>query len=221
MHAVSIRRAPAPLAIAALVVIAPGCDDGTPGTGGASSASSAMTSATTNAGSSNASSSASSSESKSSSGTGSVVVSCGGPNALPCADGFFCDWGSDLCNGDDLFGACTPLPATCDGTDEPVCACNGMTYANACEAEKAGWDRSNVAACPAPPGKFGCGWRFCDEGAYCEKTLGGGDDADDYVCRALPAECGDPAECSCLDQSPCGQDCMKDFTLHLVVTCQR
>lgn len=215
MTAVSTARAtPLGIALAALVAATPSCDDRAPGTGGAGSASSPSASSSTG------STASSSSASKSSSGTGVLVASCGGPNALPCEDGFFCDWKSDLCNGDDLFGACTPLPATCDPTDEPVCACNGTTYANACEAEKAGWDRSNVAACPAPPGKFGCGWRFCDEGEYCEKTLRTGNGADDYVCRALPVGCGAQPDCTCLDQAPCGSDCMKDFTQHLVVTCQ-
>jgi len=189
------------------------CEDERPGSGGAGSTRSTTTS-------SSASSTSALSSTVATSSTATGAAACGGPGAIKCADGFFCDWTTDLCNSDDGFGECTPRPDVCDGTGELVCACNGVTYANSCEAAKAGWDRSNLGACPAPDGKFGCGWRFCVEGEYCEHrvrdTAGG---ADDFACRAVPSSCGAAPDCSCLASVECGQNCTTDFTLHLVVTC--
>lgn len=147
-------------------------------------------------------------------------MSCGGPKAIACPDGSFCNWLTDLCNGDDAFGACKPQPTTCEPADAPVCACNGTTYPNRCEAQKAGWDVSNVAACPAPEGTFGCGPMFCAEDHYCERTpRSSPNGADDFACVPLPAPCGPTPTCDCLDQEPCGSTCQTNFTGHLVVTC--
>ncbi len=47
-----------------------------------------------------------------------------------------------------------PVPADCTGQPvAPVCGCDGMTYANACEAHLAGVDDASPGACAPPPAR--------------------------------------------------------------------
>lgn len=64
---------------------------------------------------------------------------CGGPSALRCADDEYCDFASACGEGGEP-GECKKRPAMClDGFD-PVCACDGKTHSNECEANAAGTD---------------------------------------------------------------------------------
>lgn len=52
-----------------------------------------------------------------------------------CAPGEYCARPAEDCLG---AGECAPIPAACDSVLEPVCGCDGVTYANACTANGAG-----------------------------------------------------------------------------------
>ena len=47
-------------------------------------------------------------------------------------------------------GNCVARPTVCPALDEPVCGCDGVTYANECEAQRAGQSLEALGACPAP-----------------------------------------------------------------------
>jgi hypothetical protein len=88
-----------------------------------------------------------------------------------CDGGSYCDWAA-ACSG---TGTCTPAEpeGTCDGVVDPVCACDGFTYANICDAHAAGQDVAYAGACmPRPgecaPGVVCVGDEFCDHNAGCD-----------------------------------------------------
>lgn len=65
-----------------------------------------------------------------------------------CQAGEWCDYTPDSCGGRDVIGMCMPVPGACIDIYDPVCACDGMTYSNACYAAMAGWDVLHMGACP-------------------------------------------------------------------------
>lgn len=50
----------------------------------------------------------------------------------------------ESCDGD---GLCQTRPDLCPAVIDPVCACNGMTYNNACEANRAGQSVARAGSC--------------------------------------------------------------------------
>ena len=72
---------------------------------------------------------------------------CGGFAGIRCDEGDYCDFEDDLCGAADGLGICRPRPDSCAPDDEPVCACDTMTYDNACEAAMAGRDVSADFEC--------------------------------------------------------------------------
>lgn len=78
--------------------------------------------------------------------------SCGGPGGVTCAADEFCSYGTSTTAGScltpDSLGSCEPRPTTCVGVISTVCGCDGNTYANPCEAAKAGWAVALTGACP-------------------------------------------------------------------------
>ena len=100
---------------------------------------------------------------------------CGGIAGLPCESGEFCKLpvGGCCC---DYLGICVPIPGpgvACPDVWAPVCGCDGVTYGNECEADRASMSIDHYGAC----------------GAHC------GSDADctaaNEFCKFAEGSCGD------------------------------
>jgi hypothetical protein len=76
---------------------------------------------------------------------------CEGIAGIECEDpGQFCrlDDGECCC---DFEGVCTDIPDACPAVVEPVCGCDGVTYSNRCEAERASVSVAHACACEGDP----------------------------------------------------------------------
>jgi len=127
---------------------------------------------------------------------------CGGLAGLECNAGEFCEFGPDTsCGAADLPGTCVRFPEGCDDIFQPVCTCDGRTFGNACEAQRAG---ASVSECPPPSSGGDCGGfagLACNEGEYCDFGPEATCQAADLLgtCSSLPMACDsvfDPV-CSC------------------------
>jgi hypothetical protein len=74
---------------------------------------------------------------------------CGGRGGFACLPGEYCDFpDAAACGVGDVRGFCEPVPLACPtGGDDPVCGCDGVTYASACAAAAAGVDVATPGAC--------------------------------------------------------------------------
>ncbi|MCW5202513.1 hypothetical protein VU10_00890 [Desulfobulbus sp. US1] len=63
---------------------------------------------------------------------------CGGIAGWGCPSGQYCDFGRGQCNMLDAQGTCKTRPEMCPRIYKPVCGCDGRTYGNRCEAQRAG-----------------------------------------------------------------------------------
>jgi hypothetical protein len=153
-------------------------------------------------------------------------LSCGGfrPEPVECPDGMYCRYEeAAMCGAADAPGLCTPLTPElpCPDIYAPICGCDGQTYSNSCEADRAGASVASQGACEGEPigGLEGelCGSRglpSCAEGLFChyppESMCGEGDQAG--VCELNPpADMICPAiflpVCGC-DGLTYGNDCL-------------
>ncbi len=75
---------------------------------------------------------------------------CGGIAGLSCNEGEFCkmDDGQCCC---DFQGVCVERVEACIQLFDPVCGCDGNTFANACEANIAGVNVDHTGACSDGP----------------------------------------------------------------------
>jgi len=125
-----------------------------------------------------------------------LVAGPGCPGAHPCASnadcadgsagGAFCARPAGQCAG---TGVCQATPSACSAIADPVCGCDGQTYANACTAAAHGVDVAAPGACGAPlcgtSAGLGCpADQFCEEGPG---QCGVGDAAGH--CLAVPTTC--------------------------------
>lgn len=150
---------------------------------------------------------------------GDAGVICGGSAGQTCGANEYCDYPDALC-GSGVTGTCQQRPSACSFILDPVCACDGITYDNDCEAAQAGEDVSSTGICPPPVGGFACGDTFCMEGtAYCERqSTDVAGTADSYACKPRPAACNDMPGCACLADEPCGASCTEDEG-NFILTC--
>lgn len=109
-----------------------------------------------------------------------------------CPDSAYCTTPPKKCGG---VALCRTRPELCPDVFEPVCGCDGETYANACSAAAAGASVHSLGVCPdvtcggiagvACPGLGSCMDEPNDE---CDPTQGG-------------ADC--VGRCQCAQEAPC------------------
>ena len=75
---------------------------------------------------------------------------CGTRGAAQCPADQFCSYavGAD-CGATDKPGHCMTAPKMCPHLIKPVCACDGKTYHNDCEASRAGTGLKSIGSCPS------------------------------------------------------------------------
>lgn len=147
---------------------------------------------------------------------------CGGASQERCLLSEYCDYPGDTCAPRGAQGVCKPKPDACHGEMEPVCACDGKVYDNACLAALAGVDLQTLGGCPTPGGTFPCGAEFCEEGAeFCQIDLPGSPgDPTASACVPLPPNCQVPsATCGCLADLPCANSCTENTQGDFTLTC--
>lgn len=137
-------------------------------------------------------------------GSGATAGAPGGTGGEPSTLGVPCDASED-CGADEYchplgygcdqgWAECRKRPEACEEIYDPVCACDGVIYANACEANAAGQGYALYSnSCEPPAGQFKCGYGFCDlASAYCEEIF-----ESSFTCKPLPASCAaGPADCA-------------------------
>ena len=73
---------------------------------------------------------------------------CGGPNAVQCPQGSFCDHSArGTCGEGAAIGQCIPRPTVCTREYNPVCGCDGRTFANLCVAHSHGVSARKSGSC--------------------------------------------------------------------------
>jgi hypothetical protein len=116
---------------------------------------------------------------------------CGGFAQLACAEDEVCSYTTEArCGIADQTGVCRKRPQICPALVLPICGCDGKTYNNSCEAERAGASVAHDGKCEAP--------MFCpavvlpvcgDDGKTynnsCEAARAGANVAHDGVCQPL------------------------------------
>ncbi|UCG47892.1 MAG: hypothetical protein JSU94_20735 [Phycisphaerales bacterium] len=107
-----------------------------------------------------------------------------------CDPNFYCRKEPGAC---DSRGLCRERPELCPPLWDPVCGCDGVTYANACSAAMAGVNVGAEGPCPVIcTNNIDCGGVY-----YCRKEPG--DCGGEGLCSELPEACPDIWEpvCGC------------------------
>ena len=76
---------------------------------------------------------------------------CGGIIGISCNKGLFCQNAPGQCKVADAQGKCEVIPKICPQIFLPVCGCNGKTYPNDCERQRARAQLDHEGACEKKP----------------------------------------------------------------------
>jgi len=87
---------------------------------------------------------------------GTCDVVCGGIAGVPCPKGQFCELPAGECSSADLQGTCVETGGFCPLFYDPVCGCDGVTYGNDCERQRAGAQKDHDGACRKPRCETAC-----------------------------------------------------------------
>lgn len=140
---------------------------------------------------------------------------------LDCPSDQFCDYTDGICGAQgfsDGKGQCMPKPTTCDAGGTGVCACNGSTPTNDCEANASGQDISRFGGCDLEAGGFDCGGILsCELNTYCAISMNDTPGPEYFAsCAPIPAECDTPIPtCACMPAETFAT--CNDSTGHIVV----
>ena len=72
---------------------------------------------------------------------------CGGKDAITCNSALWCQKAEGQCAVADAPGKCDKPVTFCMRVSRPVCGCNGKTYANDCERQRARVHLDHAGAC--------------------------------------------------------------------------
>jgi hypothetical protein len=113
---------------------------------------------------------------------GACESRCGGIAGVPCDEGEFCDLPAGMCGASDLQGECVPVSDACPEFYQPVCGCDGETYANDCFRQAARVQQDHDGACESGG---------CTSAAECLPN---------EFCQSPEGQCGAPGSCAFIEQ---------------------
>ena len=109
---------------------------------------------------------------------------CGGLLGVPCAAGHFCELPAGSCNSADMQGICVATSDACQLLWDPVCGCDGKTYANDCIRRAEYIQKDHDGACDCDPVICPLGQDAVDlNGDGCADTCQSGDCEHDAHCN--------------------------------------
>ncbi len=86
-----------------------------------------------------------------------------------------------------ISGHCVAMPEACPADfHDPVCGCDGQTYANDCERQRSGASLQHYGACYADCARDPT---QCGEGEFCMAGYGCGANGGPSICAPVPTEC--------------------------------